>query len=237
MKVMNRIAKVFFATALLLTIASAAKADDYNKATTFTFSAPVELPGLSLPAGTYVFKVADTMSNRNIVQVFDEAQKHVYATFITIPNWRREPADKTVVRFSETAAGAPSAIKEWFYPGDNYGFEFVYPKTRAIELAKASNQPVPSMAENLAEDITKVTEPARTSTESSATELKNAPVTAEEPNGAEVEIGEAFATRAPAQLSAALLPKTASMLPLLGLTGLFLISVGTLLWFFSKQTA
>jgi len=165
------------------------------------------------------------------VQVFDKTEKHVYAMFIAIPDYRPEGSDKTIIKYSERAAGAPAAVKEWFYPGSRheYGLEFVYPKPRAVELAQASNEPVPSIPENLMPEVTKPNIPA----------LLNAPLKAEEPGGKEVEVAEAFPPRAqaPAVQAPAQLPKTASEMPLLGLTGLCLVTLGSLLWLIRRGMA
>lgn len=231
-----RTAIVLFVAALVMAIGFSARADTFNKLTYLTFSQPVELPGnVTLPAGTYAFTLMDTLGYRHIVQVFNKNRTQLFATILAIPDYRVEATDKTVIRFSETVAGAPNAVKEWFYPGDNFGHEFVYPKNRAAELAKASNEPVPAMPAELTPDITK---PAATAAEPSVKELEQAPLKAEEPSGAETEITEAFATtpRASETLQAAL-PKTASMLPLIGLSGLLLVMTGTVLWAFSKHVA
>jgi hypothetical protein len=103
-----------------------AKADEWNQRTVVQFSAPVELPGVALPAGTYVFRLMDFPSDRNIVQVFDKDEKHLYATLLTVPEYR-EPAGKTAIRFDERPAGTPEAIRSWLYPGDSYAHEMIYP--------------------------------------------------------------------------------------------------------------
>ena len=105
------VALAWFMVLVVMALAFTTRADETDKKTIFTFSEPVELPGVTLPAGTYVFKVLDSMSDRNIVQVFDKDETHLYATFLTIPDYRRQPSDKPIVRFSETAAGGPPAIK------------------------------------------------------------------------------------------------------------------------------
>ena len=92
-----------------------------------------------------------------------------------------------MITFEERAANSPEAIKAWFYPGDNYGQEFVYPKPRAVQLAKVVKQPVPSMPANL-EANTKM--PAKSAKEAPVMALKKAPVKAEQPTGEEVEIAE-----------------------------------------------
>lgn len=188
-------------------------ADDvWGKKTTLTFSAPFEIPGGQvLPAGTYVFKLLDSPSDRDIVQIFNEDQTHVYATILAIPNYRLEAPENTVMRFEERASGSPGAIKAWFHPGTTRGHEFVYPKARAIELAKLTGEPVPSMPTALAPEIT--TSPAG----QPAVELEKAPLMAEEPSGEELPISRVFES-APPQVAS--LPKTASSMPLVGLIGL-----------------
>src|ERR1700722_17205218 len=120
------------------------RADQRDQKTVFTFSDQVEIPGQVLPAGTYVFKLANTHS-RHLVQVFSKDETRLLSTFLAIPNYRLKSSDKTIIKFDERAVGFPQAIKEWFYPGRNHGHEFVYPKTEAVALAKANNSPVPFM--------------------------------------------------------------------------------------------
>src|SRR5579863_2252263 len=125
-----------------------ARADETNRKTVITFSGPVEIPGVHLqgygvlPAGTYVFKILDSQSDRHIVQIFSQDELTVYATILAIPNYRLKATDKTVMTFRERPAGEPEALRAWFYPGRLWGEEFVYPKARAIILAKAENTPV-----------------------------------------------------------------------------------------------
>src|SRR5437667_727204 len=127
--------------------APSAKADDWNRKTTITFSGPVEIPGVHLkgygvlPAGTYVFKILDSQSDRHIVQIFSKDELTVYATILAIPNYRLKATDKTVITFRERPAGEPEALRAWFYPGRNWGEEFVYPKAKAMTLAKTTNVP------------------------------------------------------------------------------------------------
>jgi hypothetical protein len=130
------------AAAMTVMLAPAAHADQWNKKTILTFSGPVQIPGATLPAGSYVFKLADIPGNRHVVQVFDKDEKKIYTTLLAIPNDRLEPTDKPVVLFAERAAGTPQAIKVWYYPGDRIGDEFVYPKSQAMRIAKETHQRV-----------------------------------------------------------------------------------------------
>src|SRR5580658_7482530 len=107
-----------------LTLLPSAWAENWNQRTVFTFSGPVEIPGQILPAGTYVFKLADSSSNRNIVQVFNKDENCLFGTFLAIPDYRLHISDKTMIRFEERAAGSPQAIKAWFNPHRNEGHEF-----------------------------------------------------------------------------------------------------------------
>ena len=125
-----------------------ARADEWNKKTIMTFSQAVEVPGKILPAGTYTFRLLDSQSDRHIVQIFDADNTHLITTVIAINDYRLRPTGETVVKFSEQPADAPEALKAWFYPGDNFGQEFVYPKKRAMELAQLSKSTVPSSEGN-----------------------------------------------------------------------------------------
>src|SRR5438067_4525001 len=125
-KALHRVAFALYIAVLVAEFGSPAKADESNKLTYFTFSQPVEVPGGKvLPAGTYAFKLLDDAGDRNIVQVFNKDLTQLYATILAIPDYRPQPHDKPIVTFAESSQGGPYAIKEWFYPGDQYGQEFV----------------------------------------------------------------------------------------------------------------
>jgi hypothetical protein len=168
---------------------SPATADESDQKTTFSFSGPVEIPGQVLQAGTYVFKLADSGADRDIVQVFSKDETHLYGIFLAIPDERLQPAGKPIITFEEAPAGSPEAVKAWFYPGDKYGHEFVYPKTRAVGLTKANNTPVPSMPAELAANTTK---PTATLKEAHIVAMRQAHLKAQKPTGEEVEIAEVF---------------------------------------------
>ena len=111
---------------------SRANADQSNKLTYLTFGNPVAIPGHVLPAGTYTFRLADSSSDRNIVQIFNQAGTQLIATLMTIPDHRTEPTGDTVIKLGEPSGNAPPAITKWFYPGDSSGQEFVYPKQSSV---------------------------------------------------------------------------------------------------------
>ena len=137
----NKIMGTLAALLLGATLATA-QAPDTNNTTIVTFSAPVSLPGVTLPAGSYLFKLADSQVNRNIVQVFDKDRSKILATILAIPAERQQPADETVITFGESPANTAPAIRFWYYPGDKRGQEFAYPKKQAQEIANAAHTSV-----------------------------------------------------------------------------------------------
>jgi len=115
---------------------------DTNRATIISFDAPVSLPGVTLPAGSYLFRLTDSYENRNIVQVFDKDRSKIFATILAIPAQRNERSDETVVTFNESPASAAPAIRYWYYPGARSGQEFAYPRKQATEIANANHTSV-----------------------------------------------------------------------------------------------
>jgi hypothetical protein len=219
---------IFCLSLVALTLLPSAKAEEWNRKTTVTFNEPVEVPGVGvhlLPAGTYVFTILSPLPYRHIVQISNVAEDHVFTTILAIPNVRARSTGKTVMTFRERAAGEPEAIRTWFYPGKEWGEEFVYPKSRAVELAKVTNEVVLSTPVEL-ESLP-------------VEELKTAPVVAVKPTGEEVQVAEVVepppevAAAKPAEVAA--LPQTASTLPLVGLMGLLALGAGFTLWAFSKR--
>jgi LPXTG-motif cell wall-anchored protein len=207
---------------LFLTLSLAAVAGELNQKTVFTFSGPVEIPGQILPAGTYVFKLADSASNRHIIQVFNQGEDHVFGTFLAIPDYRLRPSEKPIITFHERPAGSPEAIKGWFYPGQHYGHEFVYPKVRARILAKLNHTPVPAMPVELTPDTAM---PDLQLNSPPVIQLSIAPLFAERPSGQEVELADGFATEEASETVPDELPSTGSSLPLIALAGA--LSLGT----------
>ena len=198
---------------VLLTAGFATAQDTSSRVTRMTFSAPVELPGVTLPAGTYTFRLADPRGDggRHIVQILDEKDEKIVATVMAMPARRLKSEEVNVVTFREEAAsaGKPSAIRFWYYPNDIMGQEFAYPKERAVALAAAIGEPVLAVE---GEQITRV-EPA----EPVAPEVPVAPpVTTEVPVAApEPE---------PVGTTGRELPRTASDLPIVGLIGLLALA-------------
>src|SRR5260370_35314794 len=133
-------------------VVAAVKADQWNKKTVITITDPVQMPSCCNPEhvvvlqpGTYVLALVDSMSDRHIVRVFEQDQKTVVTTILAIPNYRLKPTDTSTFQFWETPAGQPRAMRAWFYPGDNFGQEFAYHKTKSVEIAKVAHAPVPAV--------------------------------------------------------------------------------------------
>jgi hypothetical protein len=208
---MNRLVVAMASVGLLgVGLSSSARADEWNKKTIMTVNEPIQVPNKVLPPGTYVIKLLDSQSDRHIVQIFNQDENHLLTTILAIPNYRIQPSGKTVFTFWETPPGQPKALRAWFYPGDNFGQEFAYPKSAAVQIAAVAHETVPT---------TEATQPA---------ELPKAEVTQTQPE----PVQEAQNTPPPAPQEAAPapeptpepapapeLPKTASPYPLIGLAG------------------
>jgi hypothetical protein len=198
----------------------------WNKKTILTFSGPVKVANTTLPAGTYVFKLADSVANRNIVQIFDKDETHIYATILAMPAYRLEPADNTVIKFAETSASGDMTsgtlpadglpIKQWFYPGEQYGQEF------AIRPASLTTTTAVAETTEPAAEATPAPEPAP-STEQPAETAEAQPAPTPQPQTQAQEPAPQQPASQPESSSEPTptsLPKTASPMPLIGLIGL-----------------
>jgi len=158
-----------------------------------------------------------------IVQIFNKEETTIYATILAIPNYRLRATDKTVMTFRERPAGQPEALRAWFYPGRNWGEEFVYPKAKAMELAKTTNTPVLFTSTELPVEVAEAEKLADAPV---VAEMKRTPIMAVKPTGEEVQLAEVVTTPpalnelAMASPSAKKLPATASTLPLFMLLGM-----------------
>lgn len=208
-----------------------AHADAWDKMTVVTINEPVIAGNKVLNPGTYVWKLLDSQSNRHIVQIFDKDQKHLEETILAIPNERLQPTGDTRFAFWETPAGVPKAVRAWFYPGDNFGQEFAYPKKLVAQLASAVPVPVPA---NYHEP-----EPAV----QPAPAPEPAPQPAPEPTAAAPQpepaapAAEAPAVQqpAPAEPAPTSLPHTASSTPIIGLLGFAALGLAGMLSITAKK--
>ena len=184
------------------------RADQWNKRTVMTVNEAIQVPNKVLPPGTYVVKLLDSPSNRHIVQIFNGDETEVLTTILAIPNYRLEPTGDTVFTFWEMPPGQPRALRAWFYPGDNFGQEFAYPKSEAVAIAAVSHIEIPTI---------EAEKPA---------ELETAPIvelTPETPEAAPVPapmVVPAEVAKEVPPVAVEELPKTASPVPLIGLMGM-----------------
>jgi hypothetical protein len=246
---------------LLLSFAmiAAAAAQPADRRTLFTFSGPVAIPGTTLPAGQYIFRLADPFSGARVVQVLSADGKTAYGQLFSYPAERLEPAATPEVRFMETAKGMPAAIKTWWYPGERTGYEFIYPKDQARRLAQGATEPVlTTQAESTTTEQTNTSDLARVSSSgietavnadtkpasgtptgtaqegtvaSSDLKIPNAPLPAA--NAANASHSRSVATSgkqvARAHTARKRLPQTASMVPMVAAVGTVMLIAGAIM--------
>jgi hypothetical protein len=170
-----------------LGLAQRAAADLHYKKTVVTFSEPVEIPGKVLTPNCWI-----RPSERNIVEVYDKVEKKLYATILAVPDYRLKPSDKPLISFEERPSNTPEAIKGWFYPGDNYGVEFVYPHERAATLAKRTNQNVLSMKDDMKKNMATS---ATSASDAGIQQMQQTEVSGVNPQGDRVELTVVVATK------------------------------------------
>jgi hypothetical protein len=209
-------------------------ADQWNKKTYITVNEAIQVPGKVLQPGRYVMRLMESQSNRHIVQIFNEREDQLQTTVLAIPNYRLQPTGKTEFQWWETAAGQPRALRAWFYPGDNFGQEFAYPKSEAVAIAASTSQTVPT---TYAEDQASLATARVGTVNSAGTEMEldrqtysraetNEPqqIAQATPRPATerpaTEMAQAQATPQPMADADATLPRTASPIPAGALAGL-----------------
>jgi hypothetical protein len=201
-------------------------ADEWDRRTIVTFNQPVEIPRVVLSPGTYVVKLVNSLSDRDIVQFLNQRENHVFATVLAIPDYEPNMVrDHSVFTFEERAANAPQALKTWFYPGDNWGEEFVYPKAETVRTAPAPTTLTPRPAPPEPSHAAAPPAPA-----SAPVIAQNTPAAVPAPQPPPVEIAQAQPVPAPVTE----LPKTASTLPLIALLGAVSVASGAALRSFGK---
>jgi hypothetical protein len=239
-----RILLLALCTALLCAIfVPGARAGAWEKATIATFGAPIEVPGQVLPAGTYVFRLADSPSDRHIVQIWNQDQDHLIATIQAIPDYRPQPSDIPVFNFEERPGNSPMALREWFYPGDYYGQEFVY-SGRPAELAAATYPSVPTTPNSAAASTTdsSVSQPPPSDEnrdqlqQSAVTDQNQATQPQASPNTDQATQSQTTPSTS-SDDSKKQLPKTASSTPLIGLIGMLSLAAALGLRQFAKRVS
>lgn len=235
-----------------------------DKRTVFTFSGPVAIPGVTLPAGQYLFRLADPTTSAKVVQVLSADGTKPYGMFFSYPAERFEAASQPEVRFMETAKGMPAAIKTWWYPGERTGYEFIYPKDQARKLAQGATQPVlTTQAQTTTTEQTNTSDLARVSSTgqdtnlnadtkptavtpsgttqegtiaSSSIAIPNAPTAGVAQTSGNQSSRQPVGTTARAtRATRTRLPKTASDVPVIGMVGMFAILAGVSVYFWRNR--
>lgn len=242
------------AAAMMLTMSATqaqAQGQPLDARTEFTFNQPVELPGVTLPPGTYIFRFVDGTTGRKVMQVqAKDASNKTYGMFLTINAERPRPSDDAELRFLETPAGQPAAVKTWWYPGNTIGREFIYPKSQARRLAQATNTTVlTTQAENVTNEQMQTADLAYVSPSGQETALTdeqlveaaaNTPpvgATTQSQTSAQANTAaqtDTMAARTPAQegtMARASLPRTSTPLAGIGLLGMLSLLGGAWLRF------
>ncbi len=221
------------AFALVLILTPGVTASEWDQKVVATFSGPVEIPGQVLPAGTYVFKVFDSLSTREIVQVSNSDESRVLALTIAIPQYRAYPTEKAQFIFEERGGDSPQALKAWYYPGYTSGHELIYgarvapvAETASSTAATTTTSEAPTNQPNVAEESSPVTSAnAITSEPAPADEAQSSQnPNQDRANQTQTTPDTSTTTSTPAtDQSDKELPKTASSTPLIALIGILLL--------------
>ena len=219
--------------------AQAAAQGPIDRRTYFTLSGSFEIPGATLPAGKYLFRLPSPGTSHDVVQVLSADSKKVYGTFFSIPTERATPASDSELRFMETAAGAPPPIRAWWHGGERTGREFVYPRTQARRLAAAGKSSVlttkadtSKASETDTSDLARVTAEgadkgvADDSASTSIGPIGRGEIVAE---AGPIEQGRVASNRSE-------LPRTASSTPIVGLAGMFAFFTAGALWILRRRS-
>jgi hypothetical protein len=246
---------VAFLTLAVLTlgIGTRAEAQPADYRTFFTFSAPVTLPGITLPAGKYIFRLADPDSSRKVINVLSGDGKRSLAMLHTIPDQAMKAPKDAEIRFMETSARIPPPIKTWWYAGKAIGYEFIYPRQQALQLAKATSEPILTTAEETKDlataDLTRVNDSDK---QAAAVSVEQNPAprepsgraqpadTAAAQGGASASANAAQDTRADERARTTArteLPRTASSMPVVLMFGILTTALGIGLSLWSRARA
>jgi hypothetical protein len=238
--------KKYLATAcgLALTLAMSvapARADEWNKKTTLKIDQPIQITDTVLQPGQYVLRLLDSSYDRHVVQIYNKDENHMLGMVMAIPAYRMTVTSEPQFTFWETPSGTARAMRTWYYPGDNVGQEFPYPKkltpveTAAVSAAPPAPSPVvpaptpapaaitdstaastPTTPEPTpATEPTPVTEPTATTDSMTKDDVVPEPVPVQDQTPAATPTQDSTTDSAPAAL-----PKTASPYPLIGFVGL-----------------
>jgi len=208
-------------------VTTQARADEWNKKTVLTVSDTVQVTDTVLPPGQYVLKLLDSQSNRHVVQIFNGDESHIIDTVLAVPAQRLEPTGNSDFTFWETPAGSARALRRWYYPGDNFGQEFPYPKHLQQVAMLITPAPVAAPAPAVVEPTPEAA-PVETPTQPEAVQTPE-PTAQQQPvevaqNSAPPETPVQSTPNQPAEL-----PRTGSPYPAFGIAGALLLGLAGLL--------
>jgi LPXTG-motif cell wall-anchored protein len=203
-----------------------ARADQWDKKTILTVNEPIQVRDTLLEPGQYVFKLLDSSNDRHIVQIYNGDQSHLVDTVMAIPNYRIQPTGKSRFTFWETPPGSAKALRAWFYPGDNFGQEFTYPK-HLVQLASTTTTQTTALAPPPPpEPVAPPAEQPQASVEPPAPNPPQEIAQNEPPPPPPAPAAQPEPTPEPAPQT---LPKTGSRYPLIGLGGLLSLGLYSLI--------
>ena len=237
---MSKLVAFLTLAVLTLSITGRAEAQPADYRTYFTFSAPVTLPGITLPAGKYIFRLADPDSSRKVINVLSGDGKRSLAMLHTIPNQAMKAPKDAEIRFMETSAQVPPPVKTWWYAGKAIGYEFIYPRQQALQLAKSTSEPILTTAKETADlanaDLSRVSE---NESQAAAVRVEETPAPREasgRAQQADVEAAQGAANASAAQdvraderartRARTELPRTASSTPAVLMLGMLTLALG-----------
>ena len=213
-----------------------AQADEWNKKTILTVNEPIQVTDTVLNPGQYVFMLADSNSDRHIVRIYNADQTHLINTVMAVPDYRIQPTGNSRFAFWETPPGTAKALRAWFYPGDNFGQEFTYPKhpytlqakvtTPTETVARTEPAPAPEQSPSVAPPP----EPAGNQPAPEQSQPEPQPEIAQNtPPPAAAQPAPAPSTQPQQPSKPEELPQTASPYPMIGLGGGLLLGLAGLL--------
>jgi len=128
---------ILFALVALGSLQANTQPEQWFKKSVITLTDLSEVPGMVIEPGTYVLRAEEgSHHGRAEIQLLNQDESQVITTFIAVPDHRQRPASDVVLRFFEGVTEGPRPIQSWYYIGDMNGYEFVYPRPRARQIAK-----------------------------------------------------------------------------------------------------
>jgi len=122
----NKSVRIALATTVLaLALAASGHAYVVHQ-NTLTFSKPVALPGVVLPAGKYTFDVASPTALDVVVVRSADNRRVFYMGFTNTVERPRNMSASNPIAFGEAPASEPRPISTWFEIGNSTGHQFLY---------------------------------------------------------------------------------------------------------------